>query len=121
MATDETRQRLGEAVKRDRRRLFGTRDAARIAAKVNTATWVKVEEGEPVREGSLSKIEVALGWPEDLAFQILEGANVGPAMQADHAPDPVVDAIERSALSRAQQDHIIDAYRSMLDASRRSA
>lgn len=117
--TDETlRERLGALVARDRRQLYGTVDKARIAAKINTATWNKVEAGKPVAERSLTAVQRALNWPPDRALQILAGAELSGAEEGgttQRMGDPVVDAIEASDLSRPNKDRLVGMYWSLLD------
>lgn len=45
------------------RRYMGSRKAAYTAADVNSATWARAEDGEPLAERSLVRIVLTL-WPE---------------------------------------------------------
>lgn len=64
MAIDEAeRMRLAPLIVSRRRRLFGTKKRAYIAAEVNSATWDKAEAGESVRLDLFGQIVRTL-WPE---------------------------------------------------------
>lgn len=67
------RERLARMVIAERGRKYRTVDAARIAAGVNTATWKRVEDAEPVKSFSMAAIEEALGWPVGYAQRVIDG------------------------------------------------
>lgn len=57
------RQDLADRVTAERIQRYGTRIAAYAAAGINSATWTKVEQGQPVSERSLIAVVKHL-WPE---------------------------------------------------------
>lgn len=80
---DERRRDLGVLIKTARRRKFGTVQGALRAGDINRATWLRIEDGQPVREDRLSAAEKALGWPAGTAFQFL-AEGVETTIELDH-------------------------------------
>jgi hypothetical protein len=80
--SDSERASLGEQIRRQRERQYGTKKAAYQAAEVNAATWDKAELGEPVRGDLLRRIVRTL-WPETEGDWTLIGAapNVPPSLE----------------------------------------
>ena len=92
-------KRLGELVKAERRNKFGSIEQAIREAGVNRATWLRVENGQRVRDDSLSSIEHALGWTPGRAWRILAGDETVASTERRRTTDPVRDAIVDSGLS----------------------
>lgn len=62
MTDDTWRADLAERVRRQRRRIYGTKARAYQAAGLNATTWGRIEAGQSVREASLLAAVRAL-WP----------------------------------------------------------
>lgn len=60
---EEQRSELARRIRSERMGQYGTQKAAYIAAGINSSTWAKAEDGEPLAERSLIAI-VKLLWPE---------------------------------------------------------
>lgn len=73
------RQRLADAVKRDRRRKYRTVERARAAAGLSRGAWDNVEKARPVKEVTLTAVEEALEWRPGTAERLLSGDDVVPS------------------------------------------
>lgn len=109
--TDEQRRALGDLVAEQRAVVYGTKAAAYQAARVNPATWDRIEAGEPVRADRLSAAIKVL-WPDSRGDwrPVLEQTQQGRADQ----PQP--DAAFRALAERVGQ---LEARVEALEAERR--
>jgi hypothetical protein len=103
----ENRERLAQAVKAARMRLYRTVDRARITAGVSRGTWDSIEQGKPVKEFSLGPVEEALGWPQGRALAILAGEDGESATTGRDELREAARAARDAGLSR---DDWIEAY-----------
>ena len=60
--TQEQRTALGQQIEAERVRQFGTKSAAYQAARINSTTWDRIEDGELVRDDRLTAAVKTL-WP----------------------------------------------------------
>ncbi|MFD8771345.1 helix-turn-helix domain-containing protein [Streptomyces sp. NPDC055817] len=97
-------ERLGKAVKARRLALYESRVAAAKAAGISKDTWKRVEEGEPVRDGTYVKIDPALDWAPGSCLTLLEGREAMPVEEVDGAPDVVTTIIPKEALDEEIRD-----------------
>lgn len=72
-ARDPRRVTLGELVVKARERRFASVTAALQASGVNRATWLRIENGDKVRDDRLLAAEKALDWPPGIALDYLRG------------------------------------------------
>lgn len=109
MPDEVDRKRLADAVRRDRLRLYGTVEKARLMAEISRGAWDHVESGDPVREFTLAAVERALGWDQGRSDEILRGESV-----------PVGESPLRRAIleSRDIDDDIRAALLDLLDSRR---
>lgn len=99
------RDQLAALVKADRLRLYGSMDAARVAAKISRGAWQRVEDGEHVRDISLAGVEVALGWTPGRAARILRGLD----------PDPGRNGLRREIVEADLPEGVRRAMLALLD------
>lgn len=87
--SNEDRVTLGEAIRKQRERQYGTKRNAYNAAGVNAATWDKAEEGVVIRGDRLTAIVKTL-WPHTGGdwTAVVGGADQDPAYVA--APGELV-------------------------------
>lgn len=101
MPDESDRKRLAEAVRRDRLRIYGTVEKARLIAEISRGAWDHVESGDPVREFTLAAVERTLGWHQGRADEILRGESAAPDMSPTRRAileDPDLDDEHRAAL-----------------------
>jgi DNA-binding XRE family transcriptional regulator len=97
-------ERLGKTVKARRLALYESRVAAAKAAGISKDTWKRVEEGEPVRDGTYVKVDPALNWAPGSCAAVLEGREAMSVGTAEEAPDVVTTVIPSEALDEAVRD-----------------
>lgn len=103
---ESERRDLAQRVTAERKQRHGTRIAAYVAAGVNSATWSKVESGEPVSERSLIVVLKHL-WPDTGGdWQRL----VPPLGNGSTLRDQILQS-DLSDEARAQMLAILDAER----------
>lgn len=98
----EERAELGDRIKAQRERVFGTKKAAYNMAGVNPGTWDKAEAGQPVRGDRLRRI-IAILWPSSEGdWQAIPGVGAptyvaapGPKLDGGMGEDEALRAIEQ--------------------------
>jgi hypothetical protein len=99
---DAERADLGERIRTQRERLFGTKKAAYQAADVNSATWDKAEAGESVRGDLLRRIVRTL-WPETEGDWTLVDQEIDP-----EDPSIIAELVDRVA---ALEDRLTELFK----------
>lgn len=73
----EGRVALADQVRAARKRMYRTVTKAVANSEASRGAWDAVEGARPVKDFTLTAIEVTLGWPEGYATALLEGRAVG--------------------------------------------
>lgn len=92
--SEADRAALGEKIRRQRERQYGTKKAAYQAAEVNAATWDKAEAGESVRGDLLRRIVRTL-WPETEGDWTMVGTARGGPIPTNAELAEQVDELRR--------------------------
>lgn len=110
---------LARSIRERRVRMGLSVAAAARRAGIDRRTWAAAEDGEPVQQFSLGRIENALSWLPGSVLGVLDGTVETPAEAPapdDAPPDPIVpvgtgvDPLDLSVLAPEDRDYLVGLY-----------